>query len=289
MDEYQDLNRCDLAVVKHIESRGVELFIAGDDDQSIYGFRKAHPDGIRRFPQDFSDVSQLELDICKRCDQDILGMGLFVAEQDPRRVAKSIHSDEGAARGEVAILRFDQENEEAKGIAEICANLIRVKEYNPGDILILLRADRNGVFSNVLKEKLATAEIPVSSTTEPLNPLETESGRTFLSFMQLAARLTDSLAWRSLFDTWCEGIGPAATMAVYDLARSQGGTYAESVLAAHENPAMLPSSLRTRLSKAIKRVVEQLDSSFPQDKRDELESSESLMAVLESAAKENHH
>jgi DNA helicase-2/ATP-dependent DNA helicase PcrA len=53
VDEYQDLNRCDLAVVREIASRKVELFIAGDDDQSIYGFRKAHPEGIRRFPQDY--------------------------------------------------------------------------------------------------------------------------------------------------------------------------------------------------------------------------------------------
>ncbi len=85
VDEYQDLNRCDLAVVQHIESRGVELFIAGDDDQSIYGFRKAHPEGIRRFPEEYPDASKLELQVCKRCDQSILALGLFVAQQDPRR------------------------------------------------------------------------------------------------------------------------------------------------------------------------------------------------------------
>ena len=47
VDEYQDLNKCDLAVIKAISNRGVEVFVAGDDDQSIYFFRKAHPDGIR--------------------------------------------------------------------------------------------------------------------------------------------------------------------------------------------------------------------------------------------------
>ena len=52
IDEYQDLNRCDLAVVSAIRGKGVELYAAGDDDQSIYGFRYAHPQGIRRFDID---------------------------------------------------------------------------------------------------------------------------------------------------------------------------------------------------------------------------------------------
>ena len=72
VDEYQDLNRCDLAVVQYIETKGVELFIAGDDDQSIYEFREAHPEGIRRFLNDYPSSQGLELEICKRCDEDIL-------------------------------------------------------------------------------------------------------------------------------------------------------------------------------------------------------------------------
>ena len=119
IDEYQDLNRCDLAVVQFIESRGVKLFIAGDDDQSIYGFRKAHPEGIRRFPQDYSDVSTLELEICKRCDQDILALALFVARQDYKRIEKTVYADPTAAKGEVALLRFADQFSEAEGIANL--------------------------------------------------------------------------------------------------------------------------------------------------------------------------
>ena len=43
VDEYQDLNRCDLDVIMFISNCGAEVYIAGDDDQSIYGFRNAHP------------------------------------------------------------------------------------------------------------------------------------------------------------------------------------------------------------------------------------------------------
>jgi hypothetical protein len=48
--EYQDLNACDLLVLHSIAERGCSIIGAGDDDQSIYSFRRAAPEGIRRFP-----------------------------------------------------------------------------------------------------------------------------------------------------------------------------------------------------------------------------------------------
>ena len=179
VDEYQDLNRCDLAVVQQIALRGVELFIAGDDDQSIYGFRKAHPEGIRRFPNDYSDTTELELEICKRCDRSILDFGLFVARQDPRRIEKAIRPESDREEGEVELLRFDNQDAEAKGIADLCTHLMTRHELKPNDILILLRADRNGGFSRPIREKLKGANIPVAAAMDTTNPLDKNDGRSF--------------------------------------------------------------------------------------------------------------
>ena len=284
VDEYQDLNRCDLAVVRHIATRGVKLFIAGDDDQSIYGFRKAHPEGIRRFPDDYSDVSKLELAICKRCDQDILALGLFVAHQDPRRIEKSIQSEPGAAKGEVAVLRFDNQVEEAKGITNLCNNLMTRHELNASDILILLRADRNGLFSHLIREKLEGASIPVAAATESTNPLDKAKGRSFFAFLQLATRQEDSLAWCSLLKTWCEGIGPGAIGAVYDLARNRGENFAQTVVAAHADAVILPTKHRSRLSEAINNVMTRLEAVFPEETRREHETCDQLMEAIRPAA-----
>ena len=279
------MNRCDLAVVQHIESRGVELFIAGDDDQSIYGFRKAHPEGIRRFPEDYPDTSELELQICKRCDRNILDLGLFVAQQDPRRVEKSIQSEPDAKMGEVAILRFDDQVREAKGVADLCRNLVRQRNLNPRDILILLRSDRNGAFSGLIRHKLSEADVPVSATTDSSNPLDGKSGRSFLAFLQLAARQTDSLAWRSVLQNWCSGIGAASIAAIYNLSRSRGEIFAQTVMAAHADPSILPTAHRSRLSQAIGHVIQKLESLFPEEAREELETCDDLMRAIDSAAK----
>ena len=66
VDEYQDLNACDLAVIDAIAQRGARLYVAGDDDQSIYNFRYAHPEGIRTFEQHHDGSVTKALTECKR-------------------------------------------------------------------------------------------------------------------------------------------------------------------------------------------------------------------------------
>jgi hypothetical protein len=106
VDEYQDLNKCDLAVVKAITNNNIELFAAGDDDQSIYLFRKAHPDGIRNFQIEYEDAKDLKLSICKRCDSEILNIAEFVANLDTKRIPKQTTPETGKPNGDVRLLRF---------------------------------------------------------------------------------------------------------------------------------------------------------------------------------------
>jgi len=56
IDEYQDLNKCEIAVLKLLNQRGKTVLAVGDEDQSIYSFRKAHPAGIRDFESHFPDT-----------------------------------------------------------------------------------------------------------------------------------------------------------------------------------------------------------------------------------------
>ncbi|MBU2055995.1 MAG: ATP-dependent helicase [Proteobacteria bacterium] len=284
VDEYQDLNRCDLAVVSEIALRDVELFIAGDDDQSIYGFRKAHPEGIRRFPLDYSGAEELSLEICKRCDCGILDLGLFVAQQDHRRIEKEIRSEPGRGQGEVALLRFQDQNAEASGIASLCTHLVEDHGLQPDNILILLRSDHNGVFSGPIRQRLEAASIPVSAATDTASPLDCVVGRTLLAFMRLAVSREDSLAWRTLFQVWCNGVGSSAIGAVYDLARSRGMSFAETVLAVSDNAVILPSNHQSRLSGAISRVLDRLEELFSGDVQEEHETHDELLDVVRTAA-----
>jgi len=237
VDEYQDLNRCDLAVIKEIVERGAELFCAGDDDQSIYGFRGADPEGIRRFPEDYNPHALLELEYCRRCDRRIIDLASFVADLDPGRIPKPLRPVDDAGDGEVRILYFRNQKDEASGVAKLCRYLCE-HGYNPGKIMILLRSDRYGAFSNPLKEALEVEGVPVAVKAD--SPLDTNEGRELFSILRLSTDLEDHLAWRTLLQIRHNGIGKTSLSEIYKFARREGARFYEALCKIEKAPELFP-------------------------------------------------
>ncbi len=239
VDEYQDLNRCDLAVIRSIADRGAEHFAAGDDDQSIYGFRKAHPEGIRRFPSDYVPSKSLALSICMRCDRRIIALAEFVANQDTRRVPKSLTPRPGAGVGEVRILRFPHQNSEALGVSKVCQFLIDKKGLQPRNILILVRTDYQGAYSSRLIDRLSEDGLPVSSSSS--DPLNTNGGRRLKAVTQLLLDPNDSLS----IGTWlllADQIGRNTIDGLYQLAVAEGQRFSYAARRVQRDPELLPRS-----------------------------------------------
>jgi len=240
VDEYQDLNPCDLAVIRKLTELGAELYVAGDDDQSIYGFRYADPEGIRRFDRDYAPAVSLALETCQRCGSRILDLARYVADQDTRRVPKTITPAAGASPGEVRILNFRNQDEEAEALASICEWLVATEGVRADQILILLRSDRYGAFSNPIRSALEQRGLAVATVADPLKPVNYGEGREFLSILRLAVNPNDHLAWRTLLQLRRNRIGDAALNELYGMARSRGNRFAEAVTAAPGDATLRP-------------------------------------------------
>ena len=108
VDEYQDLNACDLRVLRLLGDLGTAVVGVGDDEQSIYGFRKAAPEGIRRFPDDYADAGDYPLTISHRCGREIIRWARHVIEGEPERDEDRprLQAAEGAPDGECALLSY---------------------------------------------------------------------------------------------------------------------------------------------------------------------------------------
>jgi superfamily I DNA/RNA helicase len=126
VDEYQDLNACDLACLEELKTRGTVIIAVGDDDQSIYGFRKAHPAGIRHFPEQYSALSY-PLTVAQRFGKNILRWADYVINFDlsrdrgkPALIPKDDNLD-----GTVACLEFRGQAAERRGIVDIVDSLHR--------------------------------------------------------------------------------------------------------------------------------------------------------------------
>jgi DNA helicase-2/ATP-dependent DNA helicase PcrA len=235
VDEYQDLNACDLEVLRLIASRGCSIVGAGDDDQSIYSFRKAAPEGIRRFLDDYSGSADYPLSITQRCGAQIIEWASYVIEGDPDRPADRprLLPAEGSPDGETALLAFSSERGEAEGIAQLVKNLIEVERLSASDILILFRGDFRGSFSKPVKVALKRRGIPFADPDSIKLVLSEEGNRRVLETLRLVINPTDSLAWASLL-ALTDGIGIKFFDYVYDRARVARAQFGSALLEAYE-------------------------------------------------------
>ncbi|MFC2020270.1 ATP-dependent helicase [Chloroflexota bacterium] len=253
IDEYQDLNSCDLAVVKSLSRSGAELYVAGDDDQSIYGFRYANPEGIRRFTNEYNGSADLSLTECRRCAGNILNIGLYVARQDTRRAEKLLAPNREIGDGEVHLIRFRDFAEEASGIASIARWLVDEKGITVDRILILLRSDANHKFSKPIREALENEGLPAAAVENPLDILDSAEARELLSILRLMSNSGDSLAWRTIMMQRRNNLGEQAFYHIYEIARVRGITFIEALRLIQAN-----SDLIERQGELIKNEFEAL-------------------------------
>ena len=258
VDEYQDLNFCDISVLKQISERGRCLVAVGDDDQSIYSFRRAYPVGIQRFVEDdYPGAANYTLSISHRCGPKILNWARYVIEglsdRPPRPPLKpASHCSPGEAR----YLRFTSGIAEARGAARLVEWLMHSKGIAPEDIAVLFRANRYNMWSKPLNQELRNREIPVINPDEVSQMLSEPLNRRVLAIARLLVDRNDSLAWWTILQL-THGIGPKVRNHFYDRALSQSTTFANQLLSEYsdEFPELQPAS-RNRALSAIRPVLQ---------------------------------
>jgi ATP-dependent DNA helicase UvrD/PcrA len=200
VDEFQDLNPLDLQFVGHLIQRGVRVFVAGDDDQSVYSFRFAAPSGIQEFPTKYSGTGEHELTACFRCTPTILtaAVDLIAAHSAPGRIPKHQYSLYAGSTppvvGTVFRWQFANPTQEARAIATSCKDLIAAG-MNPREILILVSNQRALVPQ--LDIELAAAGVPFEHPRQS-GFLDTEEGRLTLAIVRVICDSEDYVSLRVL-------------------------------------------------------------------------------------------
>ncbi|MFN8651881.1 MAG: UvrD-helicase domain-containing protein [Gemmatimonadales bacterium] len=157
VDEFQDLNRPQYAILKRLADRHRNFFAVGDDEQAIYAWAGADLQVISDFVNDFSMTKkEIVLDENKRCSRQIFEQARRLVEINPPLFAKDLRAPR---EGEfpVVVERFDDEFAEARWIIEdIRAD--RRRERRPlGDYALLYRRHEIG---DTLEAALLHAGIP---------------------------------------------------------------------------------------------------------------------------------
>ena len=200
VDEFQDLNPCDLEFIDYLIQRGVVTFVAGDDDQSIYSFRFASPQGIQQFTNRYPSASDHRVADCFRCTPSIVqsATSLINSYPVPNRIPKTLTSLYAVAtpplQGIVECWQFQTGVLEAQAIAESCRDLIQAG-MPPREILLLLSNTR--ILSRDLVNALNVLQIPHERPKADAY-IDLPAGRLALTILRIICKQDDYIAHRTL-------------------------------------------------------------------------------------------
>lgn len=190
VDEYQDLNKAEQVLLDFLGERA-NTCVVGDDDQSIYGFKYAHPEGIVEFPETHPGTREESLVVCKRCPRRVVQLANILISQN-QRIQRQLQAADGTPDGEVWAVQWNSLSEEATGLAEAVAHAVHVRGIQPQDIIVLTARRRIGYR---IRDEINAKGIPVRSFFNE-QALDREDSQERFTLLNLLAKPLDRVALR---------------------------------------------------------------------------------------------
>mgnify|MGYP002604870416 FL=1 len=194
IDEFQDINRVQYEVIRMLAAPRYNLFVVGDDDQSIYGFRGAKPELMLYMKQEFPSLRTISLTVNYRSTEFITGAAARAILHNDTRFYKRVQSFRGRGQN-VHVQEVLDEQEEAQYVTEEIQKKLD-QGIKPGEIAVLFRA---AVQARMISEILSEHRIPFEMRDYVTNFYRHFIVKDMMAYLQLAAGKRD----RSLFLTIC--------------------------------------------------------------------------------------
>lgn len=140
VDEFQDINKVQFEALKLIANPSNNIFVVGDEDQSIYGFRGSRPDFLLEFEEYFSNTKKVLLDINYRSKGEIINIANRLIEKNTNRYEKVIKCGQGNGAKVNYISPKDSE-EEAVYIAKDIKNKVQEDYTEYTDFAVIYRTN----------------------------------------------------------------------------------------------------------------------------------------------------
>lgn len=181
IDEFQDINRLQYEIVRMLAKPEDNLFIVGDDDQSIYRFRGAKPEIMLGFERDYPGAGRILLDVNYRSTEEIVAPALRLIGENQKRFSKAIHTTGRHGKNVITKLWQDPGEENLAIAREI--QLYLQSGVRSGDIAVLYRTNAGPRF---LMEKLMEYNLPFRTRDTVPNLYEHWISRNILTYIRIA-------------------------------------------------------------------------------------------------------
>ena len=186
VDEFQDINKAQYDTIKLIAGKQANLFVVGDDDQSIYAFRGSKPDIMLGLSTEYRDIVQMYLNTNYRCSLEIVAGARSLIEYNKVRFAKDIRSC-GMCSGRIKVCKMADIEEEAlylsKEVRELIADGIK-----PEEIAVI---SRTNIISNIYYTRLNSDGVACRTLTAVHNIYDSWLMQDIAAYMRLSQGMYD--------------------------------------------------------------------------------------------------
>ncbi|PBS11839.1 DNA helicase II [Lysobacteraceae bacterium NML93-0792] len=219
VDEFQDTNAIQYAFVRVLAGDGADggkVFVVGDDDQAIYGWRGAKVENVQRFLNDYAGAETIRLEQNYRSTANILGAANAVIAHNPERLGKQLWTDSGEG-DPIDLYAAYNEIDEARYVVERALQWVR-DGGSHGEIAILYRSNAQ---SRALEEHLVAEQVPYR-VYGGVRFFERAEIKDTLAYLRLVANRDDDAAFERAVNTPPRGIGERTLDEVRRTAREHG-------------------------------------------------------------------
>lgn len=191
VDEFQDINKVQFEVLKLISNPINNIFVVGDEDQSIYGFRGSRPDFLLQFESYFENTKKVLLDINYRSKNEIVDVANRLIEKNENRYEKVIMCDQGKG-ATVNYVSPEDSEEEAAFIAKAILEEMK-KEYTEyTDFAVIYRTN---IQSRALIDIFMDVRIPFVVKDSVITIYDHWASQDILAYLRIALNAKSNKDW----------------------------------------------------------------------------------------------
>ena len=223
VDEFQDTNNVQYELIKLLVNENKNLFIVGDEDQSIYAFRGANIENINKFKRDFKGYYLVLLEQNYRSTNNILLAANNIIKFNSKRIPKNLFSEKGS--GElITHYKGVTARDEVEFVAMKILSMVR-KGYKYNDFAILYRANSTSrQFEDVLLQKQIPYRI-VGNTSF----FKRKEIKDFTAYLRFILNHDDAFSFLRVVSAPRRGIGPTTIEKITSYAAENNVTFSESL------------------------------------------------------------
>lgn len=202
IDEYQDTNPAQYAIIKLLGAQHENVCVVGDDAQSIYSFRGATIQNILQFQKDYDDVKLVKLEQNYRSTQSILNIANEVIKNNKGQIPKVLWT-ENATGENIKLVRTMTDNDEGKFVADSIQEQKLRNHYHNRDFAILYRTNAQ---SRAFEESLRRMGIPYTMY-GGISFYQRKEIKDLLSYLRVIVNPRDEESLKRIINYPARGIG----------------------------------------------------------------------------------